>query len=202
MSNNTFCICKCGSNVVEMSKSYSCENKECGLVIWKEDKYFARFQLVMTEEIAKELITQEKAFVRGLVSPNKGTSFDAYLPYEKKEDGRWGYGSFIFPTREEQAANQVIGKCSCGSDVIKKSKSYSCENEECGLIIWKDDRYLAKFQVVMTDEIAKELIKGEKVLIKGMISPNKGTSFDAYLVYEKREDGRWGYGNMDFVSNR
>lgn len=73
-------ICKCpicGKNIVENAKAYSCEDRDCGCVIFKEDKFFARQKKKMTQTIAKSLFTKGYADVEGFTSASKGTQYNA-----------------------------------------------------------------------------------------------------------------------------
>lgn len=87
---------KCGNNVVETEKAYSCQatkNKNCKFTLWKDDKFFKAFGKKLTETIAKDLITKGKATVKGLKSPKKeGVKFDATIRIlENPETGYWGF---------------------------------------------------------------------------------------------------------------
>lgn len=87
---------KCGKNVVETPKAYSCEatrNKECNFILWKSDKFFETFGKKLTLTIAKELINKRKSTIKGLKSPNKkDVVFDAVVHIiENSETGYWNY---------------------------------------------------------------------------------------------------------------
>lgn len=87
-------ICpKCGKNVVEFPKSYSCESGKngCGFVIWKSvsEKSVSAAQ-------AKKLLEKRKTdLLKGFTSKKTGKPFDAYLVL--KEDNTVG---FEFPPRK------------------------------------------------------------------------------------------------------
>jgi DNA topoisomerase III len=87
---------KCGKNVIETEKAYSCEatrNKECNFTLWKDDKFFKTFSKKLTETIAKELTNKGKVTIKGMKSPNKeGVTFDAIVTIqENQETGFWNY---------------------------------------------------------------------------------------------------------------
>lgn len=69
---------KCGKNIYENSKAFSCEDKECGCVIFKEDKYFASIGKKMSKSIAKKLFTDKKVKVAGCKSKS-GKTYDAIV---------------------------------------------------------------------------------------------------------------------------
>lgn len=86
----------CGHNVVETDLAFSCErtrDKSCKFTLWKDDKFFKYFGKRMTETIAKELVTQRKALVKGLKSPKKeGVKFEAVVHLKKNpETGYWDF---------------------------------------------------------------------------------------------------------------
>ena len=72
----------CGKNIVESPKAYGCEDRECGCVIFKEDKFFERQQKKMTATIAKSLFTKGYADVKGFVSAKTGKEYDARVKVE------------------------------------------------------------------------------------------------------------------------
>lgn len=97
----------------------------------------------------------------------------------------------------------IIGKCpGCGKNVIETKKTYSCENEECNFVLWKDDKFLKTFGKKMTATIAKNLITNGKSTVKGLKSTKKeGKKFDAIIHIKKNVDsGYWNY-EMEFVNS-
>lgn len=87
---------KCNKNVIETDKAFSCEGtrkKECNFALWKDDKFFKTFGKKLTATIAKDLIKNQKASVKGLKSPKKeDVKFNAVIKLkENKETGYWNY---------------------------------------------------------------------------------------------------------------
>ena len=58
-------------------KAYSCEDRDCGVVIFKEDKFFMGQKKKMTQTIAKSLFTKGYADVDGLTSARTGKHYSA-----------------------------------------------------------------------------------------------------------------------------
>ena len=86
--NLTLCACpKCGKSIKENSKAFSCEDKDCGCVIFKTDRFFERFGKHMTASIAKELFTKKQVHVKGMKSERTGRLFDATVKVDFS--GRW-----------------------------------------------------------------------------------------------------------------
>ena len=69
---------KCGKNIYENSKAYSCEDKDCGCVIFKDDKYFKSIGKKMTKAIATSLFNKKKVALKGLKSKS-GKEYDATI---------------------------------------------------------------------------------------------------------------------------
>lgn len=90
----TIAVCpKCGKNVVEFPKSYSCESGKdgCGFVVWKTIA-----GKTITAAQAKKLIEKGKTdLIKGFTS-KAGMPFDAYL-YIDKDNDKIG---FEFPKRK------------------------------------------------------------------------------------------------------
>lgn len=88
---------KCGKNVVEFPKSFSCESGKdgCGFVVWKSvsEKSISAAQ-------AKKLLEKRKTdLIKGFTSKKTGNKFDAFLVL--KDDYTVG---FEFPPRKDKAA--------------------------------------------------------------------------------------------------
>ncbi len=78
MEQKVLCKCPvCGKNIVESPKAYGCEDRACGCVIFKEDKFFERQQKRMTATLAKSLFTKGYADVEGLISARTGKAYNA-----------------------------------------------------------------------------------------------------------------------------
>lgn len=113
---------KCGKNIVEMPKSYSCDSgKGCGLTIWKNIS-----GKVIPTVTAKELLQNGKTgLIKGFVNKEKKT-FDAVLKLD--EDGKVTF---------EKLSEGSIGNCpKCGSKVVKGKFGYYCSGK-CGMQLAK-----------------------------------------------------------------
>ena len=66
---------KCGKNVFEYTKSYSCEDRDCHFVIWKNIN-----EKNISKKYAEQLIEKGKTeLIKGFVKRNSDSTFDAYL---------------------------------------------------------------------------------------------------------------------------
>ncbi|WP_058486835.1 DNA topoisomerase 3 [Defluviitalea phaphyphila] len=68
---------RCGHDVVELPKSYSCCNKNCGFAIWKEDKFFKDKKKTLTKKQVIKLLKEGKVKINGLYSAKKNTTYNA-----------------------------------------------------------------------------------------------------------------------------
>lgn len=83
------CPC-CGKNVVEKSKGYFCESRECSFALWKENRFFDSLGKKLTKQIAEKLIRDGKAKLKGCKSAKTGKSYDCTVVM-KVEDGRCNF---------------------------------------------------------------------------------------------------------------
>lgn len=68
---------RCKKNIIETPKAYSCEDRSCGFVLWKDNKFFQAAKKAFTKEMAKGLIKDGKIAVKGLYSQKSGRNYDA-----------------------------------------------------------------------------------------------------------------------------
>lgn len=78
---------QCGSPVVEGKLGFGCSNwkKGCKYVIWKNDKFLQTMKKKPTKTMVKQILKNNKAYVKGLTSKN-GKKFNAYLSYVKNPE--------------------------------------------------------------------------------------------------------------------
>lgn len=76
----------CGGDVVDTYMAFSCKNWKsgCKFAIWKNDKFLATMRKKPTKTMVKQILKNNRAYVKGLTS-KKGKKFNAYLSYQKKE---------------------------------------------------------------------------------------------------------------------
>ena len=54
------CPC-CGGEVVEKSKGFSCSNRDCKFILWKDNRFFDALSKKITKSVAEELLKNGKA---------------------------------------------------------------------------------------------------------------------------------------------
>jgi DNA topoisomerase-3 len=73
-------ICpRCGGRVVEGKKNYYCEGRDCGFIMWKDDRFFTSKKKALTKSMAAELLKSGKVTVKGLHSEKSGKTYDAVV---------------------------------------------------------------------------------------------------------------------------
>lgn len=70
---------RCGGHVTEGKKSFSCENRACGFVLWKDNRFFAAKKQELTRKIAAALLKDGRAELPGCHSEKTGKTYDAVV---------------------------------------------------------------------------------------------------------------------------
>ena len=70
---------RCGSPVREGKKNYYCPNRDCGFVMWKNDRFFEERKVAFSPKIAAALLKSGRANVKGLYSPKTGKTYDGAI---------------------------------------------------------------------------------------------------------------------------
>lgn len=81
------CPC-CGSHVVERQKGYSCENRQCNFILWKQNRFFEALGKKMTKQIAAKLLSDGKASLKGCKSKKTGKTYDTTVVMTVNENQR------------------------------------------------------------------------------------------------------------------
>lgn len=70
---------RCGESVYEGKKNYYCGNRNCGFVMWKNDRFFEQRQKAFTKQIAAALLKDGKVKIKGMRSTKTGGTFDGVV---------------------------------------------------------------------------------------------------------------------------
>lgn len=76
---------RCGGDVVEQAKSFSCSNyrtNSCSFALWKESKYPPLAKKKLSATNAKSLLSEGKVFMNGLQKKDGSGTYDAFLVLE------------------------------------------------------------------------------------------------------------------------
>ena len=85
---------RCGANVIETSKAFSCENvrnKSCSFALWKENKFFTSQGKKITKGVATQLLNNGQIFIPDLKSQKTGKKYGATILLD---DNKEGFASF------------------------------------------------------------------------------------------------------------
>lgn len=96
---------------------------------------------------------------------------------------------------------EVIGICPrCGKNIVITPKAYSCENRNCGFVIWKNDKFFEKARKPLTKEMAASLIKNGKIAVKGLYSEKSGKNYDATVCLD--DTGKYVNYKLEFAPRK
>ena len=80
------------------------------------------------------------------------------------------------------ATAEVVGRCPrCGKPVTVRPNRFACTDPDCRFSLWQDDRFFANKHLLLTKEMAAELLNEGRIHLTGLIS-RKGTEYDADVV--------------------
>ncbi|MDO5559778.1 MAG: hypothetical protein Q4F95_09300 [Oscillospiraceae bacterium] len=63
---------RCKKNIFDTPKAYSCEDRSCGFILWKDNKFFQSAKKAFTKGIAKALIEEGNVDVKVCILRNQG----------------------------------------------------------------------------------------------------------------------------------
>ena len=70
---------RCGNDISETRKAFSCVNRGCKYALWKDSKFFTAKKKKLTKAIAIALITEGRIFMSGLHSEKTGKPYNATI---------------------------------------------------------------------------------------------------------------------------
>ena len=85
---------RCGGAIVENKKAFTCSLK-CGIVLFKDDKFFASLGKKMTKTYAKGLFSKGQVVVKDVVSAKTGKKYDLVVKVDFS--GQWPRYMTEFP---------------------------------------------------------------------------------------------------------
>ena len=68
---------RCGRPVYEGKKNFSCSDRSCGFVLWKNDRFWTSRKKELTKKMAADLLKKGRTNVKGMWSEKKGSAYDA-----------------------------------------------------------------------------------------------------------------------------
>ena len=68
---------RCGRPVYEGKKNFSCSDRSCGFVLWKNDRFWTSRKKELTKKMAADLLKKGRTNVKVMWSEKKGSTYDA-----------------------------------------------------------------------------------------------------------------------------
>ena len=174
---------KCGGEIVENYRRYSCTTQGCDFSLAKHPGG-RTFEVSEVEELlAKGQIGPMTGFISKM-----GRPFAAALKLNDEYRLEFDFGEEQ-ASEEEQDLSQlvVVGKCpKCGGKIYEGTTSYFCEHTlgtrtcdfRCGRVILQ--------QEINREQIEKILGAGRSDLLPNFVSKRNNRKFKAYLVLDKK----------------
>jgi len=85
---------RCGGNVSESPKAFSCEHtqsKKCGFILWKDNRFFSSQGKKITKGIATQLVNNGQVFIPDLKSQKSGKKYGATILLDDSQNGYVGF---------------------------------------------------------------------------------------------------------------
>ena len=186
LEKSKICICpNCNGPIVEREKTYSCTNKNCKVVIFKN----ALGAKNITKSQAINLLTTGNSKTKVLAVSKSGSEFEALMRYTfdaSKEYPNILTFDFLSEAESDKESENLkekvkpICKCpKCNSNIIETPFSFKCENKDCKVLISKKIPNVKKW----TKKAICELLKDGITSTRLTVITKKGTEMDVYLKY-------------------
>lgn len=93
---------RCGKPVYEGKKNFSCSDRACGFVLWKNDRFWTSRKKELTKKMAADLLKKGRTNVKGMWSEKKGSAYDAAVILDDT-GGKYINFKMEFPKRKAGA---------------------------------------------------------------------------------------------------
>ena len=93
---------RCGKPVYEEKKNFSCSDRACGFVLWKNDRFWTSRKKELTKKMAADLLKKGRTNVKGMWSEKKGSAYDAAVILDDT-GGKYINFKLEFPKRKAGA---------------------------------------------------------------------------------------------------
>lgn len=77
----------CGSDIIEKSKGFFCENKDCKFALWKDNRFFDSLSKKLTKQVAEQLLSKGKANLKKCRSVKTGKTYDTTVVLSVSDNG-------------------------------------------------------------------------------------------------------------------
>ena len=93
---------RCGKPVYEGRKNFSCSDRACGFVLWKNDRFWTSRRKELTKKMAADLLKKGRTNVKGMWSEKKESTYDAAVILDDT-GGKYINFKLEFPKRKAGA---------------------------------------------------------------------------------------------------
>lgn len=93
---------RCGKPVYEGRKNFSCSDRACGFVLWKNDRFWTSRKKELTKKMAADLLKKGRTNVKGMWSEKNGATYDAAAILDDT-GGKFINFKLEFPKRKDGA---------------------------------------------------------------------------------------------------
>ena len=97
--------------MVERQKGYSCENRQCNFVLWKQNRFFEALGKKMTKQTAIKLLSDGKVALKGCKSKKTGKSYDTTVVMTVDETQRAVFTLNLRRNDREIEKNRIESDC-------------------------------------------------------------------------------------------
>ena len=77
----------CGADVIEKSKGFFCENKDCKFALWKDNRFFDSLSKKLTKQVAEQLLSRGQAKLKKCRSVKTGKTYDTTVVLSVSDNG-------------------------------------------------------------------------------------------------------------------
>ena len=77
----------CGADVIEKSKGFFCENKDCKFALWKDNRFFDSLSKKLTKQVAEQLLSRGRVKLKKCRSVKTGKTYDTTVVLSVTDNG-------------------------------------------------------------------------------------------------------------------
>lgn len=77
----------CGADVIEKSKGFFCENKDCKFALWKDNRFFDSLSKKLTKQVAEQFLSRGRAKLKKCRSVKTGKTYDTTVVLSVSDNG-------------------------------------------------------------------------------------------------------------------
>ncbi|MDD6484927.1 MAG: DNA topoisomerase [Clostridiales bacterium] len=174
---------KCGGNVTETMKAFSCS---CGFAIWKKQERGLFRLMTVTDKTARLWLSGERVKCKSLADKN-GNKFSAEVSMHCNPKSP--YPEYELHFEPPQKTGLVCPRC--GKDIVESPRGFYCEGEDCRWQLPKKSK-LGMFEDVVFDRELAALLLGDKPVLIENLKSKAGNTFKANVTLDDSQRSDYG----------